>query len=243
MVKFAAMGVQSVPSRNLFGFGERSCDLNDHSRACPVPADTRERIVHTALRLFATKGYGSTSVADILQAAGVNAGSVYHFFPGKQDILLAVLDAYRRGIRPMLLDPAWKDVDDPVERVFALLGRYRAHLLDTDCTYGCPIGSLALELHEPDPAVRELLALNFTGWIDAIEQCFIEAANRFPKSTDRRALAVFALTTMEGGVMLSRTARTLDAFDTAVASLRDYVRRLEVRPGPAPSKRPSSRKR
>ena len=206
--------------------------------------DTRERIVHTALRLFATKGYGSTSVADILQAANVNAGSVYHFFPGKQDILLAVLDAYHRGIRPMLLDPAWKNVDDPVERVFALLGRYRSHLLDSDCTYGCPIGSLALEFHEPDPPVRELLAANFAGWIDAIEQCFVEAGDRFPKSTDRRALAVFALTTMEGGVMLSRTARTLDAFDTAVQSLRDYVECLAVRSkSAAPSKRPSARKR
>lgn len=206
-----------------------------------MPPDTRDRIVYAALRLFALKGYGSTSVADILQAADVNAGSVYHFFPGKQDILLAVLDAYRRGIRPMLLDPAWKDVDDPVERVFALLGRYRQHLDTSDCTYGCPIGSLALELHEPDPAVRELLAANFAGWVDAIEQCFVEAGARFPTDVDRRALAVFALTTMEGGVMLSRTDRTLDAFDSAVRSLRDYVTRLAV--SPAAPKRTSTRKR
>ena len=209
-----------------------------------MPPDTRDRIVFAALRLFALKGYGSTSVADILQAANVNAGSIYHFFPGKQDILLAVLDAYRRGIRPMLLDPAWKDVDDPVERVFALLTRYRSHLLDSECTYGCPIGSLALELHEPDPSVRELLAANFAGWTEAIEQCFVEAGDRFPKSVDRRALALFALTTMEGGVMLSRSYRTIDAFDSAVSSLRDYVSRLEVpRSPPQSSKRTSTRKR
>src|SRR5947207_15978681 len=111
-----------------------------------MPPDTRDRIVYTALRLFAQKGYGSTSVSDILQAAGVNAGSLYHFFPGKQDVLLAVLDAYLHGIHPMLLQPAWKDVTDPVERVFALLARYRRALESTDCTYGCPIGSIALEL-------------------------------------------------------------------------------------------------
>jgi AcrR family transcriptional regulator len=209
-----------------------------------VPPDTRDRIVFAALRLFALKGYGSTSVADILQAADVNAGSVYHFFPGKQDILLAVLEAYRRGIRPMLLDPAWQNVTDPVDRVFALLSRYRAHLLDSECTYGCPIGSLALELHEPDPAVRELLAANFAGWTDAIEQCFIEAGDRFPRATDRRALALFALTTMEGGVMLSRSYRSVDAFDSAVRSLRDYVTRLEVpHPSPKASKRTPTRKR
>lgn len=190
--------------------------------------DTRERIVYSALRLFAQKGYASTSVADILQAADVNAGSLYHFFPGKQDVLLAVLDAYRQGIHPMLLEPAWSGVSDPIERVFALLARYRQALVSTDCTYGCPIGSIALEMHEPDPPVRALLAANFAGWIDAIEHCFIDAGDRLPKRIDRRALALFALTTMEGGVMLSRTDRTLDAFDDAVAMLRDYVTRLEA---------------
>jgi TetR/AcrR family transcriptional repressor of nem operon len=193
----------------------------------PVPPETKEKIVYAAMMLFAQKGYCSTSVADILQAAGVNAGSLYYFFPGKQDVLIAVLDAYLHGIQPMLLEPAWKGVSDPIERVFALLAQYRRALESTECTYGCPIGSIALELHEPDPAVRQLLASNFVGWLNAIEQCFIDAGDRLPADVDRRALAVFALTTMEGGVMISRTDRTLNAFDDAVRMLRDYVNRLQ----------------
>ena len=192
-----------------------------------VPPDTKDKIVYAAMTLFAQKGYGSTSVADILQAAGVNAGSLYYFFPGKQDVLLAVLDAYLRGIHPMLLQPAWAGVADPIERVFALLGRYREHLVTSECTYGCPIGSIALELHEPDPAVRQLLAANFGGWVSAIERCFVDAGDRLPPDVDRRALAIFALTTMEGGVMVSRTDRTPQAFDDAVRMLRDYVSRLQ----------------
>ena len=193
-----------------------------------MPPDTRERIVYAALQLFARKGYASTSVADILASAGVNAGSLYHFFPGKQDVLLAVLDAYQRGIHPMLLEPAWMGVRDPIERVFALLAHYRDHLERTECTYGCPIGSLALELHEPDPPVRALLAANFEGWIAAVESCFIEAADRLPRDVDRRALAIFALTTMEGGVMLSRTDRALAPFDHSVRMFRGYVDRLQA---------------
>jgi len=190
--------------------------------------EPRDRIVHAAMRLFAEKGYGSTSVADILQAADVRAGSLYHVFPGKQDVLLAVLDGYLAGIGPMLLDPAWQGIDDPIERVFALLARYRGALLSTECTYGCPIGSLALELHEPDPPVRARLAANFDAWVAAIERCFVDAGARLPADVDRRALAVFALTTMEGGVMLARTHRTPAAFDDAVRMLRDHVARLEA---------------
>jgi AcrR family transcriptional regulator len=180
------------------------------------------------MRLFAQKGYGSTSVADILQAAGVNAGSLYYLYPGKQDVLLDVLDTYLAGIEPMLLAPAWERVTDPIERVFALLRRYRSALVSSECTYGCPIGSIALELLEPDPPVRARLAANFEAWVGAIEQCFVDAGDRLP-DTDHRALAVFALTTMEGGVMLSRTHRTLIDFDAAVRMLRAHVNMLEER--------------
>ena len=66
-----------------------------------------------AMELFWEKGYQSTSVADLLQRAGVHSGSLYHYFPGKQDVLIAVLDMYCSGIGEMLLDPVWKDVPDP----------------------------------------------------------------------------------------------------------------------------------
>ena len=187
----------------------------------------RDRILFAAMQLFAEKGYNSTSVSDILRQSDVNAGSMYHVFPGKQDVLLAVLDTYHQGIEPMLLAPVWAVEPDPIERVFALLESYRQRLVITDCTYGCPIGSIALELHEPDPPVRERLAANFDAWVAAIEACFVEAGARLPATVDRRGLAVMALTSMEGGVMLSRTHRTLDAFDAAVRMYRDYLERLQ----------------
>lgn len=203
--------------------------------------ETRDRIVFAAMRLFAEKGYGSTSVADILQAAKVNSGSLYHFFPGKQDVLLGVLQAYREGIKPMLLEPEWRFVEDPIERVFALLQSYRRRLETTECLYGCPIGSLALELHEPDPPVRELLQANFDAWIAAIEECYVAAGKRLPADLDRHALAIFTLTTMEGGVMLSRTARDLAPFDAAVAALRLHLRAIE-REAPRPTRRRAASK-
>ncbi len=212
------------------------------------------------MQLFWRKGYGATSIAEILEQADVKSGSLYHFFPGKQDLLLAVLERYREGLRPMLLDPAWARVSDPVARVFALLARYRASLVQTDCTYGCPIGALALELHEPDPPVREALAVNFRGWTSAVEECLALAGPRLPADVDRRELAQLVLTVMEGGVMQARTHRDVAYFDGSVRQLAAYfdelgkraragsLRHRNTRPtravsSPAPSPAPKPRRR
>jgi len=193
------------------------------------PPGTRERLIATAMHLFWQKGYGATSVADILQQADAKSGSLYHFFPGKQDLLLAVLERYREGLRPVLLEPAWARVADPIARVFALLARYRASIVQTDCTYGCPIGALALELHEPDPPVREALAVNFRGWTSAVEECLVQAGARLPADVDRRELAQLVLTVMEGGVMQARTHRDVAYFDGSVRQLAAYFAELERR--------------
>jgi TetR/AcrR family transcriptional repressor of nem operon len=209
--------------------------------------DTRDRLIASAMQLFWEKGYASTSVADVLQHAHVNSGSLYHFFPGKQELLLAVLDRYREGIRPMLLEPAWRGVSDPIDRVFALLARYRKGIVDTDCRYGCPIGSLALEIHEPDPPVRAALAANFSAWTTAIEACLDAADPSLPDHVDRHGLATFVLTTMEGGVMQARTHRDVAYFDRSVRQLREYFALLlegakAPQRTPVPTRRPVPRK-
>lgn len=183
---------------------------------------TRQRIVMTALEQFYVKGYNSTSISDILSRSQVHSGSLYHFFPGKQDLLVAVLEFYRDGIGDMLLAPAWAEVEDPIEKIFALLNGYRTGLLMSDFAHGCPIGNLALELSEPDPRIRELLDINFRNWIGAVETCLEDAGDRLPSDTDRPALAEFILTTMEGAIMQARTARDIGVFDRNIAVLRSH---------------------
>ncbi|HKB14577.1 MAG TPA: TetR/AcrR family transcriptional regulator, partial [Planctomycetota bacterium] len=180
-----------------------------------------------------------------LRAARANSGSLYHFFPAKHDLLLAVLERYRSEIEPRLLAPAWRGVADPIERVFALLRVYRRLLVATDFFYGCPVGSLALEIHEPDPAVRRLLAANFERWTGAVRGCLAAARHRLAADADPRELSLFVLSVMEGAVMQARTHRSLEAFDASVGRLRDYFRRLERgsgspvrRPAPSAKERP-----
>jgi AcrR family transcriptional regulator len=188
--------------------------------------DTRSKLVRTAMLLFWEKGYHSTSIAEVLQKAKVNSGSLYHFFPGKTDLLAAVLDLYHDGIRQMLLEPPCASLSDPIQKIFAVLGRYRRSLAETDCFYGSPIGSLALELRDPDERVRVRLTKNFSAWIDVIDDCLQHSKRRLPAEVNRRELAQFVLTVMEGGVMQARTFRDVGYFDAAVRQLRHYLGRL-----------------
>lgn len=189
----------------------------------------RDKIIHAAMELFWLKGFQSTSIADLLSRTQLNSGSLYHIFPSKQHVLIGVLEAYRDGIGVNLLQPAWGAVEDPIEKIFALLAFYRTALAETDCTYGCPIGSLALELHEPDPDVRALLAENFRNWARAVEACLDAVVDQLPTGTDREALSNFVLITMEGAVMLARTFRDLQYFDQATAQLRAHFSMLANR--------------
>jgi TetR/AcrR family transcriptional repressor of nem operon len=187
---------------------------------------TRERLIEAALRLFWEKGYANTSMSELLSAAKANSGSFYHFFSSKEDLLLAVLDRYLALLHPALLGPAWEGVDDPIERIFALLARYRLSILQTDCTFGCPIGRLALEIGPEQEEVHRRLAKNFDGWTAAVGECLERAADRLPPDTDRERLSKFVLAVMEGGVMLSRSHRDVKPFDQAVSELRAYFNSL-----------------
>ena len=171
----------------------------------PKALNTRDRLVESALYLFWERGFAGTSMADLLAHAGVNSGSFYHFFESKEALLRAVLETYLHALRPMVVDPAFAQADEPVARIFAILAGYRERILQTDCKYGCPLGRLALEIDPENRPAHKLIAENFQGWIGAIRECIDQLKPRLPRNADPEALSIYVLAVMEGGVMLSRS--------------------------------------
>ena len=110
----------------------------------------------------------------------------------------------------------------PYLRIFAILAGYRERLVSTDCKYGCPLGRLALEIEAENQPAHDRIAANFSAWTAAVRGCLEDARSRFPRGLDLDALATFVLTTMEGGVLQSRSYRKLEPFDQSVAQLRHY---------------------
>jgi len=165
-------------------------------------------------------------MTELLAHAQVNSGSFYHFFDSKEALLREVLDGYLQLLRPMVIDPAFASVEEPVGRIFAILAGYRERILATDSKYGCPLGRLALEIDPENAPAHARIAENFQGWIEAVRECLEAMADQLPAGTDLNALATFVLVAMEGGVMLSRSYRSVEPFDRAVGQLREHFRLL-----------------
>jgi len=58
----------------------------------PRKQDYRKRLVQTALRLFASRGYHHTSIADIIRESGCTRGSLYYYFSSKEELGYAAID-------------------------------------------------------------------------------------------------------------------------------------------------------
>ena len=193
---------------------------------------TRSRLLEAARNLFWEKGYAATGMAEILERGQANSGSFYHFFASKEALLLAVLDGYVEALEPMVLRPAFARHRDPIVRIFAILQGYRERILGTGCRYGCPLGRLALEIEAENLPAHQRIADNFSGWTSAVRKCLQQAREqgRLAPDLDLDALATFVLTAMEGGVMQSRSYRSVEPFDQSVAQLRSYFTYLITKP-------------
>lgn len=62
-------------------------------------AEIRERLFHAALHLFAERGYSSTTVEDITEAADVGKGTFFNYFPSKEHLLVAFAEIRLNKIR------------------------------------------------------------------------------------------------------------------------------------------------
>ncbi len=62
--------------------------------ARPTHSDTRDSLMRTAESLLRSKGYAAFSYADLAEAVGIRKASIHHHFPAKEDLGLAVVQAY-----------------------------------------------------------------------------------------------------------------------------------------------------
>lgn len=179
----------------------------------------RREIVDAANRLFYHRGYNQTSFTDIAEAAGIPRGNFYYYFKSKDDILGAVIDARIEQIRAMLAD--W-DAAEPEPR--QRLRRFVQMILGAEkdlVRYGCPMGSLNIELGKAQPALKAKAKKMFDLFIAWLTQQFgalgIQPAERLAMDLMARAQGVAVLTQVYADREFLRAQ--LAAFDDWITSL------------------------
>lgn len=192
----------------------------------PRKTETRDRLLETATNLFSKQGYGQTGVNEIMNEARATSGSFYHFFPAKEDLLLAVLDRIEENLDADLFGPAAADLADPLAKIFLAFARRRRDLEASGFALGSPLGNLAGELSESHPQVREKIAAIYGSLSSRIEALLIETGDRIPADVDRAELAHLIVASLEGAVIAARARHSVEPFDATVSRMKDYLRRL-----------------
>ena len=67
---------------------------------------TRGRLIATARRLFAERGFAATSTEEILKEAAVSRGALYHHFPSKTDLFQATFEQVEDELTAQVLQSA-----------------------------------------------------------------------------------------------------------------------------------------
>lgn len=104
------------------------------------PAATKERILDSALDIFARKGYHDTRMDEIADESGTSKGSIYFHFPNKERLFLALVDQFAN-----LLE---RRVNDAIEQEKEGIARVRVALqtcLDTFGRYRRPAKLLLVQ--------------------------------------------------------------------------------------------------
>ncbi len=183
-------------------------------------ADTRQRILDAAASLIQVRGFHATSVGDILTTAGVTKGTLYHHFESKEQLGLEILRRGREGFMSFL-DAAFgvEDPEDALERFFA--AALRKHD-DTGFKGGCLWGNTALEMSDTNPEYTDRVREVFDEWIGKVAAVISagQTAGRFRTDRGARDLARVVVSTVEGGIMLSRLSKADGPFRACLDSLR-----------------------
>jgi AcrR family transcriptional regulator len=173
---------------------------------------TRAALMAAARRLFTERGYDAVSAEEIVRAAGVTRGALYHHFGGKAQLLDAVHEELEREVTERIARVVLgSELESPMEAMRAGVGAFLDECAKPEVRQ--------IALHDA-PAVlgwerwREVAAANGLGLIEASLAAAIEAGELRPLPV--RPTAHLLLGALDEAAMLA--ARTEDPAARAEAT-------------------------
>jgi TetR/AcrR family transcriptional regulator, transcriptional repressor for nem operon len=160
---------------------------------------TRESILDSATKLINTKGFGATTINDLLAATGMSKGSLYFHFPDKKSMDLAILGKAHDEFLVFLT--ASLTGDSPGACLKNFFNEALAKHLAAGFVGGCIWGNTALEMSDVDASFTAVTEKHFDEWIGVMEEKLAAAqqAGEVRSDLPAAALAVQTVATIEGG--------------------------------------------
>jgi len=121
-------------------------------------SDAKERLMEAVSELIWTGSYGSTTIDQICEKAGVKKGSFYYFFDSKADLAVSAIDAEWQRKR-VELDALFSPTIPPLERIrkycdygYRLQAEIKAKC---GCVLGCPLFTLGSEVSTQEDRLQK----------------------------------------------------------------------------------------
>ena len=181
----------------------------------PARGGKRDRLIAAAREVIYINGVNGTSLADIAAEADVPLGNVYYYFRTKDDLVRAVIEDHL-NMAQGLLSAIEAGAADPGERLKAFFGALAG---DTDqiAAYGCPFGSLCMELDKSTAgpgAAADLMRVPIA-WL---ERQFTAMGRQ-----DAHDLAMEVMARYQGAALLTSTLRDPAVMATAKSRAAAWI--------------------
>lgn len=190
------------------------------------PDVTREKILDAAFHEIYRYGFQSASLANILERTGLTKGALYHHFPDKQALGLAVVDEVIRGrLEGMIFQPL-RDSREPLTTLLAILHAKRDSTEMVEL--GCPLNNLMQEMSPLDETFRSHLNGVMTTWHDTIADALKrgQRQGQVRKDIDADATALFIVSAWEGCIGIAKNMQLERTYRTCVDQMAAYVQTL-----------------
>jgi TetR/AcrR family transcriptional regulator, transcriptional repressor for nem operon len=121
-------------------------------------SETRENLLAAAIELISAQSYGSVSVDDICEKAGVKKGSFYHFFPSKEELAVEAYEAFWKAEVQPWYERIFRADIPPRERLSAWCDENYEEQKEafeaTGHVPGCPFCSIGAEMGTQSERLR-----------------------------------------------------------------------------------------
>jgi TetR/AcrR family transcriptional regulator, transcriptional repressor for nem operon len=179
-------------------------------------AETRERIVATASKLFLEKGLAAVGMRDIAAAAGLTPGGFYRHFESKEQLIAEANEAAFDRLYEMF--DAVTEGRSSMEALEMIVSLYLGQLREGN-TYRCPLPMIGAELGQCDLQVR---AVAMDGY-KRMEDLLATHLTHLSKAEARR-VASSVVSTMVGAVTLAKIAPDKAAASAILSSAHALIR-------------------